>query len=105
MLVVIFRARIKQFDEKYSKTASRMRELALQEFGCLAFHALTEGQDEIALSYWQNEQHVKAWRAHPEHLEAQRLGKSQWYESYSVEVAHIERSYQMPPNPSTGTPP
>jgi len=75
-----------------------MRELALQEFGCLAFHALTEGHEEVALSYWSDEQHIQAWRAHPEHREAQKLGQSEWYESYSVEVARIERSYQMSPN-------
>jgi len=100
MLVVIFRARIKKIDERYSKTASRMRELALQEFGCLAFYALMEGHEEVALSYWPDEQHVQAWRAHPEHRKAQKLGQSEWYESYSVEVARIERSYQVPPNPS-----
>jgi heme-degrading monooxygenase HmoA len=101
MLVVIFRARIKEFDAHYSKTAARMRELALHEFGCIAFHSLTEGREEVALSYWPDEQHVQAWRKHPEHQEAQKLGQTRWYESYSVEVARIERSYQMqmPPNP------
>jgi heme-degrading monooxygenase HmoA len=98
VLVVIFRARIKQFDENYFSTAARMRELALEEFGCLAFHALTEGQEEITLSCWPDEGHVRAWRSHPEHIAAQNLGQNKWYESYSVEVARIERSYQMPPN-------
>jgi heme-degrading monooxygenase HmoA len=102
LLVVIFRARIKQFDEQYSKTAARMRELALQEFGCIAFHAVTEGQEEVALSYWPDEKHVQAWRSHPEHLEAQKCGQSEWYESYSVEVARVERSYQMTRNPLQG---
>lgn len=98
MLVVIFRARIRELDGNYAITAARMRELALQEFGCIAFHSLTEGQEEIALSYWPDEQHVQAWRAHPEHKKAQEIGQTTWYESYSVEVAHIERSYQMPSN-------
>jgi heme-degrading monooxygenase HmoA len=100
VLVVIFRARIKQFDENYFSTTARMRELALEEFGCLAFHALSEGQEEIALSYWPDEGHVRAWRSHSEHMAAQNLGQNKWYESYSVEVARIERSYQMPPDPS-----
>ena len=64
------------------------------------FYALMEGHEEVALSYWPDEQHVQAWRAHPEHRKAQKLGQSEWYESYSVEVARIERSYQVPPNPS-----
>lgn len=95
-LVVIFRARIKQPDAQYATTAARLRELALTQFGCLAFHACTQGQDEIALSYWPDEQHIRAWREHPEHLEAQRLGQTRWYASYAVDIARIERSY---PNP------
>lgn len=93
MYVVIFRARIHRLDEQYTATAARMRELALREFGCLAFHACSEGLDEIALSYWPDEAAIQAWRAHPEHVEAQRLGRTRWYASYSVEVAHVERSY------------
>ena len=51
MYVVIFRAKVRQFDAAYTAMAAHMRELALTQFGCLEFQALTEGQDEIALSY------------------------------------------------------
>ena len=37
---------------------------------------------------------IAAWRAHPEHLEAQRLGRERWYRRWSVEVAQVQRSYQ-----------
>jgi heme-degrading monooxygenase HmoA len=94
MLVVIFRAKIRSLDEQYVAVAARMRELALSRFGCLEFHAVSEGPDEVALSYWPDEASIKAWRAHPEHVEAQRLGREKWYESYSVEVARLERSYR-----------
>ncbi|MCW8857551.1 MAG: antibiotic biosynthesis monooxygenase [Kangiella sp.] len=93
MYVVIFKAKVRQFDEQYSEMADRMRELALTEFGCLEFNAVTEGDQEIALSYWPSEEHIKAWKQHPEHLAAQQLGKQHWYESYSVEIAEIKRSY------------
>jgi heme-degrading monooxygenase HmoA len=94
MFVVIFRARVRQLDAGYASTAARMRELALAEFGCTAFHALTEGGEEVALSYWPSEAHIQAWRAHPEHVEAQRLGRERWYAWYSVQVARVERSYE-----------
>ncbi len=93
MYVVIFRAKIRQFDAEYSAMAKRMRELALSEFGCTGFHAVTEGEQEVALSYWPDEVSIRAWRAHPEHRQAQQLGKEKWYETYSVEIARIERSY------------
>ncbi len=94
MFVVIFKAKVRQFDDEYSQTAQRMRELALTEFGCLEFNAVTEGDFEIALSYWPSEEHIRAWKQHTEHLAAQKLGKQRWYESYSVEIAEIKRSYK-----------
>lgn len=93
MFVVIFRAKIRLLDDEYSKTAARLRELALKEFGCIEFSALTEGSEEIALSYWPSEESIKLWKAHPEHLAAQKLGREKWYESYSVQVAEILREY------------
>ena len=94
MFVVIFRARVRTVDDEYGQVAARLRTLALEQFGCTEFHALTEGNDEIALSYWPSEAAIAAWRAHPEHVAAQKLGRERWYESYSVEVASIGRQYR-----------
>jgi heme-degrading monooxygenase HmoA len=93
MLVVIFRARIRGLDAEYLRVAERMRELAMREFGCLGFQAVTEGQDEIALSYWPDEAAIRAWKAHPEHQRAQQAARDRWYESYSVQVATVSRDY------------
>lgn len=60
MFVVIFRAKIAKLDDEYNKVAQRLRDLALTEFGCLEFHALTEGNDEIALSYWPDQDKIRA---------------------------------------------
>ncbi len=95
VFVVIFRAKIRTLDSEYSEVASRMRELALKEFGCTEFHAVTEGANEVALSYWPSEENIKAWKSHPEHILAQRLGIARWYESYSVQVAKIGRQYHV----------
>ncbi len=96
MFVVIFRAKIRQLDAEYAATAGQMRELALGEFGCLEFEAISEGQDEIALSYWPDEASIRAWKQQADHLMAQKMGRERWYASYSVEVAEIRRSYQRP---------
>lgn len=93
MYVVIFRARVRMLDEAYGPVAHRMRELALNDFGCTEFHSVSEGRDEVSLSYWPSEEHIRAWKAHPEHVLAQQGGRERWYESYTVQVAQITREY------------
>lgn len=90
---VIFTAQVKQFDAEYSATAANMRELAFAEHGCVEFHACTEGKQEIAVSYWQDLDNIGSWKQNIEHLAAQKLGRDKWYESYTVEVVEILRSY------------
>jgi len=91
---VIFRAEIAQADDAYLATVSRLRKLALEEYGCIEFHASTEGGRETAISYWPSLEAIQAWKTDAEHREAQALGQSRWYSSYSVEVARIERAYR-----------
>lgn len=100
MYIVIFRARVRSVDAEYARMAQRLRDLALQDFGCTAFHAVTEGQDEVALSYWPSTEAIRRWKAHPEHVLAQQLGRERWYESWSVEVARLERAYNSGPTSS-----
>lgn len=94
MYVVIFRAKVRVLDDEYARVAARMRELALTQFGCLEFQSVSEGKDEIALSYWADEASILAWKNHAEHLIAQQLGRERWYESYSVDIASITRRYR-----------
>ncbi len=96
MFVVIFRATARQLDADYSATAARLRELALTQFGCLEFVAVTEGNQEVALSYWPDEASIRAWKQHTDHLMAQQLGRERWYSAYQVEVAEIKRQYTVP---------
>jgi heme-degrading monooxygenase HmoA len=98
MYVVIFRAKIRALDAEYSEVAARMRDLALGQFGCLEFQSVTEGSEEVALSYWPSEESIQAWKSHPEHVLAQHTGRERWYESYSVQVACITREYRTAHN-------
>lgn len=93
MYVVIFRAKVRKFDAEYSAVAARMRELAMTQFRCVEFVSATEGDQEIALSYWHSEADIKAWKQHTEHVLAQELGRTKWYDCYSVQVAEITREY------------
>lgn len=93
MYAVIFRATLATMDDDYIVTAQKMRELALSQFACVEFVSVHEGDQEIAISYWESEEAIVAWREHPEHLEAQAKGRDHWYLDYSVEVMEVQRAY------------
>lgn len=93
MYAVIFRATIAGFDNEYSQIAEKMRELALKHYACVEFTSVLEGDKEIAISYWENEAQIKAWKHDSQHILAQELGKSKWYKSYKVQVVKIVREY------------
>jgi heme-degrading monooxygenase HmoA len=96
--IVIFKAQIRQLDPLYFETAQRLRDKALHEYGCLNFEAISESHQEIALSYWCSLTDIQAWQQDAEHLIAQQLGKSQWYEHFSVEICEVLRRYSAPTN-------
>lgn len=94
MYAVIFRATFADLDEEYRTSAERMRDLAFSKYGCIDFVSVREGDHEITISYWENEEQIKKWRSDPEHSEAQKLGMLKWYKEYQVQVTKIEREYK-----------
>ena len=93
MYAVIFTATVADQDERYGDMAEKLRDLAMAEFGCTDFLSATQGDQEIAVSYWQDEADIKAWKQQAEHKVAQQLGKTGWYTHYKVEVVKILRAY------------
>jgi len=80
----------------YSATAGRMLELAAGMPGYLGVESVRAGDGfGITVSYWASEEAIRAWQQHAEHLEAQRLGRSDWYSRYDLRVARVERAYSF----------
>lgn len=72
--------------------AERMEALCKDQPGFLGMdHARNE--IGITISYWKTLDDIKAWKAHTEHLEAQRLGYEKWYSFYNVKICKVEREY------------
>ena len=71
MYAVIFRARLAEPDDTYFSTAEKLRALAMEEYGCKEFVSTTEGDSEIAISYWDSEEQIRQWKSDSEHLLAQ----------------------------------
>lgn len=76
MYAVIFKAKINKLDSRYKKMAEQMRILAMKKYVCTEFVSVTENNQEIATSYWQNQQQIQAWKADAEHIVVQELGKT-----------------------------
>ena len=78
----------------YAAMDRRMSELGPQQPGYLGRDAYTHPDGrELVLLYYRDAESIAAWQRHPEHLEAQRLGRQRWYAAYHIEVARVERAY------------
>ncbi len=78
--------------EGYAETAARMVELAALQPGFLGVESAREDLG-ITISYWSDLESIKKWKAHAEHLEAQKLGRDKWYSNYMTRIALVERDY------------
>ncbi|MCL2918013.1 antibiotic biosynthesis monooxygenase family protein [Shewanella litorisediminis] len=94
MYAVIFKATVSKRDNQYSAMAAELRQLAFEKYGCRDFIAVTEGAQEIAISYWDSEADILAWKQDALHRVAQQTGAKRWYQSYQVEVLELKRSYR-----------
>jgi heme-degrading monooxygenase HmoA len=47
----------------------------------------------LFVSCWRDDSDIARWKQVGEHLQAQELGRSRWYESYTIRIAKVERDY------------
>lgn len=78
--------------EGYSEMAILMENLAKQQSGFLGIES-ARNEIGITVSYWQDLESIKNWKANLEHLEAQKMGRKQWYSYYKVRICKVEREY------------
>ena len=76
----------------YAEMADSMETLAKQQPGFLGIES-ARNDIGITVSYWQDLESIKNWKANWEHLEAQKMGRKQWYSYYKVRICKLEREY------------
>jgi heme-degrading monooxygenase HmoA len=59
------------------------------------FESLTQPGKFLSLSFWRDEDAVKAWRNQIEHRATQRAGRATIFEDYRLRVAHVIRDYGL----------
>ena len=85
--------RDEQPDDGYGAAAERMFELAWEQPGFLGYDTARSDGLGITVCYWEHLEGIAAWKAHAEHLEAQREGRARWYSAYDLRIARVERAY------------
>ena len=91
---VIFTSTQKDSVEGYSEMAVKMEALAEKQDG---FMGLDSARNEVGItvSYWRDLDSIKAWKQNSEHLVAQRKGRMDWYQWYSVKICKVEQEYEF----------
>ena len=59
------------------------------------FESLTQPGKLLSLSFWRDEEAVKAWRNVAEHRRAQGLGRAEVFRDYRLRIAGVIRDYGM----------
>ncbi|MAP55758.1 antibiotic biosynthesis monooxygenase [Altibacter sp.] len=78
----------------YAEMAETMEALAAKQPGYLGMDHARDGIG-ITISYWEDLNAILHWKSHLEHLKAQHLGRSTWYQSYTVRICKVEREYEF----------
>lgn len=79
----------------YAVVAERMADLGSRYEGFLGLESARRDDGlGITVSYWRDEASILAWKRDTEHQKAQQGGRDAWYDSYSVRIAKVERSYR-----------
>ncbi|MBI3134932.1 MAG: antibiotic biosynthesis monooxygenase [Bacteroidetes bacterium] len=91
---VIFTSVRTEPDLAYTEMATVMHELAKTQDGFLGIESARENVG-ITVSYWRDLESIKKWKAHSEHLQAQKLGREKWYQTYKTRICLVERDYEF----------
>ena len=79
--------------EGYAEDTGTILELAKQQPGFLGIEAAGDDDLSIAVSYWDSDESIQAFKQLAEHLVIQERGRESYYRSYKVRVARVERDY------------
>ena len=98
MVLTVFRSRLRpDAQEESGRWAQRMSELAGQMPGYLSHKGfVAEDGERVTIVEFESEQAHQAWRVHPEHVQAQKKGRAEFYSEYRIQVCSVERESRFP---------
>lgn len=77
--------------------AARMSELAKAMPGYISHKTfIAQDGERCTIAEFDNEEHLRAWSTHPEHVEAKKKGRASFYSEYDIKVCTMQRSHTFP---------
>lgn len=59
------------------------------------FSSLSDQGKLLSVSFWRDEEAIRAWRTHEQHRLAQMRGRTDVFEDYRIRVVEVVRDYSM----------
>jgi len=97
MVITVFRSRLRtEANQEYERWAHRMNELAASMPGFVSIKTFAaEDGERVSIIEFESEAAHTAWRDHPEHREAQRLGREHFYTEFQIQICTPLRRYDF----------
>lgn len=91
---VIFTSTLVEAVDGYFEMNAKMKELVTKQDGFIGLDGL-RAEIGITVSYWKDLESIKKWKANAEHIAAQNMGKSKWYNTFKIRIAKVEIDYDF----------
>lgn len=82
--------------DTYFKTSNNLKPILETIEGFISierFQSINEPNRFLSLSFWEDENAVKAWRNQSAHRKAQKMGRDNLFDNYRLRVVHVMRDY------------
>ena len=92
MVITVFRSRLRpEHADEFRELADKMLALAKTMPGFVSYKSFTSDDAErCSIIEFDSAENLRAWREHPEHRQAQALGRQRFYAEYSLQVGEPE---------------
>lgn len=96
MKIILFRIQTRRdVDEaEYTAAFEEMYELVTQMPGFISLDSFSnEMGEELAVARFDSDEHLREWRDLPAHKATQLRGREEFFDSYRITVADLDREY------------
>ncbi len=93
MIVTVFRSRLNpDVDDEYMEVATRMNDLAKTMPGYISHKSFTaEDGERVTIVEFESMEGQLEWRKNAEHSEAMRMGRTDFYDEFKIQVCEVLR--------------